>query len=75
MRCWRDEDRGGRYRIVRLLGEGEMGAVYEALQLPMERRVPLELIRRLGLSLRRAAVSVRDARHVAGRAREYCTGL
>lgn len=35
---------GGRFRITRLLGFGGMGAVYEALQLNMNRPVALKLI-------------------------------
>ncbi|MCU1279054.1 MAG: Protein kinase, partial [bacterium] len=34
----------GRYEIVRLLGAGGMGAVYQARQLSMDRMVALELI-------------------------------
>ena len=34
----------GRYRIVKMLGQGGMGAVYQALQLSMERMVALKLI-------------------------------
>ncbi len=36
---------GGRYQIVQLLGEGGMGAVYQARQVAMDRMVALKLIR------------------------------
>ncbi len=35
----------GRYRIVRSIGQGGMGNVYEALQKPLDRRVALKLLR------------------------------
>jgi WD40 repeat protein/tRNA A-37 threonylcarbamoyl transferase component Bud32 len=35
-----------RYRVVRLLGQGGMGSVYEAEQIAMQRRVALKVIRR-----------------------------
>ncbi|HEX2689214.1 MAG TPA: serine/threonine-protein kinase, partial [Kofleriaceae bacterium] len=35
---------GGRYEIVQLLGEGGMGAVYQARQVAMDRMVALKLI-------------------------------
>ena len=35
----------GRYRIIRLLGEGGMGAVYEAEQDQPRRRVALKVIK------------------------------
>lgn len=38
-------DRIGRYRIVRLIGQGGMGAVYEAMQDKPERRVALKVIK------------------------------
>src|SRR5262245_35382069 len=36
---------GGKYEILRLLGEGGMGAVYQARQIAMDRMVALKLIR------------------------------
>ena len=35
----------GRYRIIRLVGEGGMGAVFEALQVAVDRRVALKVLR------------------------------
>jgi len=35
---------GGRYRVIRALGQGGMGAVYEALHLKIEKRVALKVL-------------------------------
>ena len=37
---------GGSYRITRLIGQGGMGAVYEGVQLRLERRVAVKLMAR-----------------------------
>lgn len=34
----------GSYRLIRLLGKGGMGAVYEAIQEPIERRVAIKIL-------------------------------
>lgn len=36
---------GGRYRVVRCLGSGGMGTIYEALDITLDRRVAVKLIR------------------------------
>src|SRR4051812_43007216 len=38
--------RGGSYRLTRLIGQGGMGAVYEGVQLRLERRVAVKLMAR-----------------------------
>ena len=40
-----DQKQIGGYRVIRLLGEGGMGLVYEAEQLQPRRRVALKVIR------------------------------
>ena len=37
---------GGTYRITRLIGEGGIGAVYEAVQLRLNKRVAVKLMAR-----------------------------
>lgn len=55
-----------RYRIVRPLGEGGMGAVYEGIQLDLERRVALKLLHpRLAADARLHARFEREARLAA----------
>jgi len=36
----------GAYRITRLIGQGGMGAVYEGVQVRLERRVAIKLMAR-----------------------------
>lgn len=43
-RDWSGAILGGRYRVVRLLGKGGMGAVYEGLQQDLGRRVALKVL-------------------------------
>lgn len=40
-----DQSRGGQYRIIRVIGEGGMGTVYEAEQINPRRRVAIKAIR------------------------------
>jgi hypothetical protein len=54
----------GRYRIVRLLGQGGMGLVYEALDPDLERRVALKVLR-CGVRAAPRARLVREARAMA----------
>ncbi len=53
----------GRYRIMRVLGEGTMGVVYEAVQLSLKRPVALKVIRdELGRDPIASARFLREAR-------------
>jgi len=45
MHCW-DKFSNGTYRIQRLLGEGGMGAVYEATQVRLNKRVAVKVMAR-----------------------------
>src|SRR3954470_9693594 len=36
----------GRYRLTRVIGKGGMGAVYEAVQLPLNKRVAVKVMAR-----------------------------
>src|SRR5688572_4238348 len=46
MEQWIGRTVGGRYQIVRLLGQGGMGAVFEATQAPLGRRGALKVVKR-----------------------------
>lgn len=53
---------GGKYRLNRLVGEGGMGVVYEALHLALGQRVAIKLLRPERTSERDAARFMREAR-------------
>ncbi len=53
---------GGRYRIERLLGAGGMGAVYEATQVDIRRRVALKVLRASAATADQRARFEREAR-------------
>lgn len=57
---------GGSYRVLRQIGEGGMGAVYEAEQLNPRRRVALKVVRPGRLS-QRARLRFQYEAHVMGR--------
>ena len=57
----------GRYRIERLLGQGGMGSVYEAVQLSLQRRVALKLL--VDEALERPAQAARFEREAVALAR------
>lgn len=59
-------ERIGAYRIVRELGHGGMGAVYEAEQEPLDRRVALKLIR-LGMDTRQVVARFEAERQALAR--------
>ena len=39
-----NRERVGPYKLIRLIGKGGMGAVYEAVQEPIERRVAVKIL-------------------------------
>ncbi len=58
-------DRIGSYCVIRLIGQGGMGVVYETRQENPDRRVALKIIRR-GLSSRQAAKRFQNEAHILG---------
>lgn len=55
----------GKFRVVRLLGEGGMGRVYEAIQVSLDRRVAVKVLKPVDVDPSLAARFAREARTVA----------
>jgi eukaryotic-like serine/threonine-protein kinase len=54
----------GKYRLVRLLGQGGMGSVYEAVEIATERRVAIKVITELSRASKRETLKARFHREV-----------